>query len=354
MRKIIFLFLIQVILFSSCSKQEDLTFANFDLNGLKRSYSLSESVQLEGKFFELDTVLTKPIYLALFEGNLFVSTRNDGNLILEFTPSGKLVRSFLPKGSGPKEAMTVSGLKVLYDSTRQKSLFAFDKMLKRGHFIKNREHRDFRLEKLSMEIVPVADSLLIVQDLDSEYRFGLLNIQSQMLSEFGIKVEHEVSDTPVILNQAFQGYGGVSRDNSTFIFASKFTDRIEIYDLSTLKLTSMIRGPLFFEPIFQESQRNGYPMFVENEKGRFSYIDICVGEKYFYLLYSGESREENPGMAHYGKSMFVVDFDGNIVGSFKFDHPLLDFEVDEEDSLIYGLDVNTYSDEKILVYNFDF
>jgi hypothetical protein len=228
-----------------------------------------------------------------------------------------------------------------------------DRVLKKVHYYEPDSHKEFIIRNLYLEMVPLSDSLLIVQEFESDNRFGLLNLNDESIKSFGLPVEHEGSKTNYILNQAFQGYGTISEDKSKFIFASKLTDRLEIYDLNDFSLISLTRGPVFYEPVFVEVDRGDFSMFGENEKGRFSYIDIDVGKNYFYLLFSGESREENPGKAHYGKQVFVVDYSGKIHKILSLDYPLLDFVVDEDNSIIYGVDVITYPDEKIIVYPFD-
>lgn len=341
------------LLVSSCSHQKGLKFSTINESGEDSSYYIDEFVDIEGKILELDTTLIRPRYLAIYNDKLIVGSAKEGNLIQEFSMSGKLVNSFLPKGSGPVEAMSVGGLKVLVNSDCEETLFALDKMLKRGYFFSEFSHQEFNLKNLYLEMVPISKSKFIVQELDSDNRFGLLNLEDETINSFGLSVEHDASNTSYILSQAFQGHGTVSEDKSRFIFASKLTDRIEIYNLNNFSLISLTRGPIFYEPIFEEVQRGEYSVFSENNDGRFSYIDIDVGKNHFYLLFSGDSREENPGKAHYGKQIFVLDYSGKIIKILKLDHPLLDFEVDEDNSIIYGIDVNTYSDEKIIVFALD-
>ncbi len=353
MRYRIFVISIMILLVSSCSNQKDLKFVVFDGSGTERTYEIAETVELKGAVLNLDTTLIRPRYLTIKNGNLLVGSAKEGNLIQEFSET-KLINSFLPKGSGPNEAMSIGGLKTFVNSDGEEILFAFDKMLKRGHFFEDTSHKEFNLKSLYLEMVPITDSTFIIQELESDSRFSLLNLNNDSFNSFGLQVEHVVSKTPYILSQAFQGNGAVSEDISRFIFASKLTDRIEIYDLNDLSLVSLIRGPIFYDPIFEEVQRGEYSVFGENDKGRFSSIDIDVGEKLFYVLFSGYSREENPGKAHYGDNIFVANYSGEIIKILALDHRLLDFEVDEDNSLIYGIDVNTYPDEKVIVYSLDF
>lgn len=353
MRYRIFIVSILCLLVSSCSNQKDLKFIAVNGTGFEISYEVNEFVKLKGAVLELDTTLIRPRYLTIKNGNLIVGSAKEGYLIQEFSKE-KLINSFLPKGSGPNEAMSIGGLKTFVNSDGKETLFAFDKMLKRGHFFEETTHEEFNLKNLYLEMVPITDSAFIIQELESDSRFNLLDLNNETIKSFGLPVEHAASKTPYILSQAFQGHGAVSKNNSKFIFASKLTDRIEIYDLNDLSLISLIRGPIFYDPIFEEVQRGDYSLFGENDEGRFAYIDIDVGENLFYILFSGYSREENPGKAHYGDQIFVADYSGKIMKILTLDHRLLDFEVDEDNSLIYGIDVNTYPDEKIIVYPIDF
>lgn len=92
-----------------------------------------------------------------------------------------------------------------------------------------------------------------------------------------------------------------------YMVAYNRTDRLELYEGERLK--RIIRGPDFFDPVYTFNiASNGVTIPVENEKTRYSHLQIQSSERYIYSLYSGRDNHKSAGVR-----TLVFDWDGNPV-----------------------------------------
>lgn len=68
---------------------------------------------------------------------------------------------------------------------------------------------------------------------------------------------------------------------------------------------------------------------------RFGYVAASATQGFVYGLYSGRSREELPGGAHYGTFVHEYDWEGKLRRVFKLDAYAIGIAVDPEESTLY-------------------
>ncbi|MGY6557927.1 MAG: BF3164 family lipoprotein [Nitritalea sp.] len=341
-----------VIFFQCCnSKQEKFRFEITESYNDYKNIVDIEVTPIKGQVLELNNTLVRPRSINLSNDTLYVATNSEEDLIQIFTKDGIFITSFLKKGFGPNEAMSVMNFNKIKVNSFQNGFLIYDGMKNSVFTLNSGILSEFKMNKLFQGIIPFEDSLVISQNLDSNQRFSVINLKGEIIESFGNVLKHPASNNSFILNQAYFSYMDVGKSANLFISTSRLTDQIEIYDLTTKNLTRTIRGPKFYDPIFTEGMQNNNPIFIQNEKGRFSYIDVIFGEEYIYGLFSGYSREENPDKANSGEFLFVFDFNGVPVKVFKLDHTLLKFEIEESSYKIYGVDIKSYNEEKIIIFD---
>ena len=75
------------------------------------------------------------------------------------------------------------------------------------------------------------------------------------------------------------------------------------------------------------------------EKTRFAFVNGTVTNKYIYISYSGLlCRDKN---SHYGKCVYVYDWDGNPIRKLVFNRFIEGLVVSDDDKTMYAYDVNT-------------
>ncbi|MEX2512716.1 MAG: BF3164 family lipoprotein [Cyclobacteriaceae bacterium] len=337
---------------SCLNKDNQYIFEVSDLeNGTVYNETIHKLTYLEGKVLNTDSQLVRPRSILVTNDEIILSVRREDSLIQVLSKDGKYLRSFMRKGSGPNEAMSAMEIGLVGNRDRNENIFVYDGIKKSIFKVMPDSIAEIKLQELYQSVIPVDDTLLIAQGLERVTKFSVIDYNGNILNNFGENPEHPASNNPFILNQAYNSTIKYNKSKKYLLSAAKLTDRIEFYNIDDLQLKLLIRGPVYYEPIFHEVNNNNYPTFSQNEQGRFSFVDFVSGKETLYFLYSGYSREERPGIANFGDKIFCFDSSGNAIAGYQLDHYLLGIDVDEINGKIYGIDVDTYDEEKIIVYD---
>lgn len=176
----------------------------------------------------------------------------------------------------------------------------------------------------------IKDSILVYYLPDNlEIKLISLN-NNELLDQISLKKDSH--------NESFfySNRGMIIANDSTIVHSYFFKKRIDIYDIETLKLKTVI------------GNSNNKVNIIEKDfsKVKYHYVNLVAGEKYFYALYSGQNNQENPTGAN--NKIEVYDYDGNPIIEYRFDIPPLLYTVDEKNQMIYGF--NNYFEDYLLSY----
>jgi len=128
-----------------------------------------------------------------------------------------------------------------------------------------------------------------------------------------------------------------SPDKNKFILAGTGRDFIDVLDKVSGKILS-IRGPVDEIPSFEVDYSLGYPMAAVLSD-RVSYFGSFAGENLIYALYIGKDYKFISDFNNLNR-IFVFDYQGNILNHYALDYPLVNFTVDEENGIIYGITID--------------
>jgi len=309
---LILIFFISILILStlnSCSNSE------------RKSSKFREEKLLKAEIVDLKEIIS-PDFMTLKGNNLVISSsKNNTTLFTYVTPSLAFASNFGTKGQGPGE---IQLFPMFCESPGSTDLYVWGYSpvtIKRISITENGEvnyNRDITLRGYeafnNMSII--GDSIFVFYLPDN------LTIKKQDLVN---KNENSIVLPKDDHRESFfySNRGYVATSESSIVHSYLFKKRIDIYDLSTMKLKTRI------------SDDKKYP---KPTKGDFSslvyhYVGLYAGEKYFYALYDGIKKEAGVKTS---LLLEVYDYKGNPVIQYSFDiHPVL-FVVDEKNGKIYG------------------
>lgn len=122
--------------------------------------------------------------------------------------------------------------------------------------------------------------------------------------------------------------GNVANNEKYIVYPYIFKNRIDIYDLNSLKLSRCITG----------SKKSPKPVPGDFSSITYHYRYVYAGKDYFYALHGGN---ENGVLREI--RLEVYDYDGNPAKEYLLDIMPDIFVVDEKDSMLYGFN-SQYSD----------
>lgn len=126
-------------------------------------------------------------------------------------------------------------------------------------------------------------------------------------------------------NQSNRGI--ISVNDSYLVYAYMFKKQINIYDLKTFKLKTIIKG----------EKKELITELADPHNIVYKYLNVVAGKDQFYVLYSGRKYGDSPN----SKILEVYNYKGNPVIKYSFDKsPSSLFVVDEENSYIYSYNEN--------------
>lgn len=134
---------------------------------------------------------------------------------------------------------------------------------------------------------------------------------------------------------AQEGFLFLKPAGEKMVLASRFSDRIEIFDLAT-QTSKLIKGPENFDFAFEPFQTAGVDVSVRTDKTRFAFSNGAVTDGFIYLLYSGKQHETD--RPNDNETIYVYSWDGKPVKKLNLDRPVMSFTVSDDDTVLYAYD----------------
>ena len=266
-----------------------------------------------------------PIHMVLKEGKLVVSSyKTDTMLYFYSVPDLKYIAADGRKGEGPME-FTFSPS--FCENTSDKLVVnKLGNMLNLSEITLDSLNKIFIKKIFKLSMVDPLNSMFIKNDSILLYSdFPRLSVRKYDLGK------KEFIDEIIIAHDKKPGdsfhpdSGDVIYNDSTIIYSYKYRNRIDIYNLETMKLKKSIVSPgdTYIAETIKEAKNSIY-----------YYLGGYAGKKYFYIYYKGDTFEKEDGV-----TLRTFDYDGNPVIEYSFDilpaHP---FVVDEDNGYLYAYD----------------
>lgn len=265
------------------------------------------------------------------ERSLSVMRRSDGTI----------ERSFGRKGQGPREFESAWSIDVIDPSGE---FMVLDLMLQRVTWVDLQEDfeggtwvadRSLKLtsETMLMEASWTSDGMVGL-GLFLEGRLGHLDEQGALIRTTGPTPLDGREVPPEVRQQAYQSKLEPNPSRTRWAVATRFADRLEIYDEAGSLVAEGTR-PYGFEPVYGAERSDRGPKMVSGGDTRFGYLDLATTEDRIYALFSGRTRAE--GRANYGNTLHVFDWSGRLVDVLTLADHVIALTVDGTGEKLYGI-----------------
>lgn len=250
---------------------------------------------------------------------------------------------FGAKGQGPDDFIHPSSLSKLGDG----HLLCYDAGKRELYMMKLSQADDkagisrmFKYAKiLTFDIVPMSDSLFIVNGETDGAMFALIDKDGKVLSlsdEYPYKDETEKNIPVRFRAMAYQGTLRTTL-NGYFAYATGNAKQVHLYKVENkqiIKIGEIIDGYGHYKP--NMVREGGYGVAHKGEYPE-CYTDLAVTDKYVYTLYSGRTFKEYKLASYECETIYVYDWAGKLVKTYRLDVPVVQFCIDEDEKMIYAI-----------------
>ena len=211
--------------------------------------------------------------------------------------------------------------------------------------------------------IQLRDSLFLMMDFDFSsdtsilgtyadgmtkyYEYSLNNRKLNVWGSWEGMVDYDWP--PNVISSLFNGAVTANKSKTKFVLASTKIDYLEIFD-KTQGTSIGLRGPINEFPNVTVDHSMSYPMLMElGYDNKHGYSNAVVGNEYIYALYSGYTRYEVDVIKKKAfDKLLIFTLSGDPIKYVHLDQQLVDFDIDEENDLVYGL---TYDgNPNVIVY----
>lgn len=179
----------------------------------------------------------------------------------------------------------------------------------------------------------IDNRFLLLSDPVSGKRMEIVDDRGEVLKEVGSFPE--VTDYPGFVpnNAFFQSVIGISPNNAHVAVVYKSIDYIDIYN-GDMELQKRLRGPVGIQPIFEYVNGPGGTHFAQTPMF-YAYQVISSDDDRFFVSYTGVEAQRGENDQALAKQILSFDWQGNPQECYRFDIPLLGFDVDRKNKKLY-------------------
>lgn len=270
-------------------------------------------------------------------------------------PAMVLRRSFAKRGEAPHEFLDAGNIRLdeqdgfwILDANRKK-------IVRMAHDLSAIPQQEAtQLDEAlirTLDFDRVNDSTFIVPDYTGLHRLCLLNRDGKLVRQlFSIPAAPDdgshAGDSNIPLAQAWRSFLHYHPGHGIVAMVTQMGQVLEIYDIKNERVVNIV-CPKGMEPQFTTAGNYAVPT------GIMGYSDVHVGREHIYAVFWGHSFDDikqQKVTKEGGRYIHVFDLQGVPVRQYLLDRHITGFHVDEENSRIIGLDVN--SDQPIVEYMF--
>lgn len=320
--------------------------------------SVIEKDFTEDSFAETLTIEDKQIYNNnnLLIGNpRWIRFHPDSFLVLQEMDAQKLIKiidlksdnvqEIITQGKGPGEMIVAWGIEIL-----DNDIYVFCGQLRKVIRLSVSDKRkfnileEFNLDKGVLMFYPLNSNLFsTLSSIGDDKRLTLFDNKG--------KIVKKVGDFPSLQNAAikadndiFSSYiSGMANGNKLAVACDK-TDIIEIYDV-TKGLLKRLHGPIGIQLSVSSRTVGGGTMILTNPS-YLTYSMIVANKAEFWVGYIGLKSEKGirPSLYElFPRQIYSFDWKGNPLRNLKFNDPIISFDMDWNNSILYTLSlVNDY------------
>ena len=347
------IYILFILIFIGCVTQQDEDLVEFGNTKYFSNDSFENKVELKQQIFNEDFI-GDPARLALIDTFLFVVDIKLDTIIHLFSSNSKAyLGKLISRGSGPSELITCSDIET---SRTKRNFWAYDITSRKwieyniDSLSKNQKHENIiDFNNISSDYKGIfhpqwlTDSTLVCSSLFKyNERFFVFDKKLEMKKAIYnpyLKIYPKFGDN--ILGDIFSSFISIKPDKSKIVIAGRYLDLIEIYN-DNGDIQTMLKGPdKYFDFKFDIESSIKQGSLIKLPETKRAYIGIKTTDNCIYLLYSGKERKD-PSHYSYASIIYAFDWNGQPLKKYELDAPILSFEIDEKNNIIYALHQDSY------------
>ena len=253
---------------------------------------------------------------------------------------------FVNQGNGPQEVLVSwdlgfkDGEVFLLDPMKSKILFLEEKD---SLFSVDRE-QSLPEGRSYMAFLGTKHGFVAMDGRDRSTRLELLDDACQSIQRIPFPEGYDSGEIAPS-NNLFQSIAGYSWRKDRIVTVCMTAPYIDLYD-GNGKLIRHLEGPVPFNSTFKEVVRGQAKMVIQEPDTQI-FDDISVGSDYFMVGYCNEKQDGPMPSIH---TLLSFDLNGKPYKKYPLPEDLSQFDVDWENSIIYG--VSRGSEPRIVAYRF--
>lgn len=195
------------------------------------------------------------------------------------------------------------------------------------------------------------DITVMCRMINDPHQFVEFDLEGNRLKNFGAWKNDPLSKdlNDYMISELNKGWMSANAKEDVYVSVGIYRDRIELLrkDLGTI---ITIDGPKLTIPKYKISKGNkgGGEILIVDYDEPIPYLDVTVGNEYFYALYCNKNERELQKNGDYGTRIFVFDFDGEFVHEYELDRSVRAITINSDRNIIYG--ITTDEDPGIAVF----
>lgn len=254
---------------------------------------------------------------------------------------GQHLKSWGREGGGPGEFRNLWSIQPadsagawLYDPGQTRLTLLDVPALLAGNGNPIRRAVNLRADLMPMTALWASDTLLVSSGMFERGRLAMFDGAGRLRGTAGPLPPARDGVPAAVAQHAYSGTLALHPSRPLVAIGTRHADRVEIYAADG-RLVHVAQGPRGFEPAYEVHVRGGTPAMASGGDMRFGYVDMAAAGEHLYALYSGHSRDERPGQAHYGGEVHVFDWDGRLRRILPLDHLALALTVSPDEQTLY-------------------
>ena len=295
---------------------------------------LSDIKDIKGKLITTDCLIGRPSGIVCSGTCLLFQDSYDGKaLTILNTENGQCDRG-LAIGNGPGEV--AGGALRISVSNKGKQLNVFQVQAGRFNTYDLFEGQLALIESVNTkdrptDVVATQERLVGIGPFEGG-RYGIYTKQGDLIKEVGDYPFDGKDMNHLSRFFLYQGYLSSQPDGTHFVLGSSYSDNLEFYAIKGDEIQLLKKyGIRDVRATFNNNAIQLDGTCLLGYKGAYS------TEKYCYMLYSGKTYEENMYRKMWATHIFVFDWNGSFVRSFRLDNEVASFCVDESNNTLYGI-----------------
>lgn len=200
-------------------------------------------------------------------------------------------------------------------------------------------YTEFNLPKFFYSICLLDTGFNVIANGDNASLKELQKIdlkKGAITSEFGEYTSPPKTQSALEWKNKQESFLFMKPDGNKLVSAGRYTDQIELFDLTQHKKLKTVTGPDNFKPELGYRSVGGFNKIIRNNKTRYAFLGGATTDKYIYLLYSG-NKCDGPDQ-FYGRSIFIYRWDGTPVERLNLDKLVSSIAVSKDNKELYAVD----------------